>query len=131
VITRRRFLQTLGWSAAPFAMGAFVWRDAIGWAADRAGARILAVVLSPEERLKAHFDYLTLDPDGIALYFADYARYRGGVPRYRPLSHDVFTRYLLSTDFFRHGADESRVVRYVGLYDPDNAPCNNPLARFV
>jgi hypothetical protein len=38
------------------------------------------------------------------------------------------TIYLLSTDFFVNGADESRVVKYVALYDPMRA-CGNPFAR--
>jgi len=36
--------------------------------------------------------------------------------------------YLLSSDFFRNGADVSREVRYVQLYDP-MIPCGNPFAR--
>jgi hypothetical protein len=38
------------------------------------------------------------------------------------------TLYLLSSDFFRNGADTSRVVRYVALYDPVRA-CGSPFAR--
>jgi hypothetical protein len=38
------------------------------------------------------------------------------------------TMYLLSSDFFVTGADPSRVVKYVALYDPMRA-CNNPFAR--
>jgi hypothetical protein len=38
------------------------------------------------------------------------------------------TLFLLSSNFFTTGANESRVVRYVGLYDPMRA-CGNPFAR--
>jgi hypothetical protein len=38
------------------------------------------------------------------------------------------TLYLLSTDFFYGGADESRPVRYLRLYEPTN-PCGNPFWR--
>jgi hypothetical protein len=38
------------------------------------------------------------------------------------------TMYLLSSDFFTTGADETRVVNYVALYDPLRA-CGNPFAR--
>jgi hypothetical protein len=38
------------------------------------------------------------------------------------------TIFLLSSDLFVAGADESRVVRYVALYDPMR-PCGNPFAR--
>jgi hypothetical protein len=41
--------------------------------------------------------------------------------------------YLLSSDFFRNGADETRVVRYLGFYDgsKDISACSNPFARPV
>jgi len=40
----------------------------------------------------------------------------------------VTTLYLLSSDFFRNGADVSKVVNYVRYYDPTFA-CGNPFAR--
>lgn len=40
----------------------------------------------------------------------------------------IVGQYLLSSDFFRNGADETRTVRYMGYYDP-MVPCNNPFAR--
>jgi hypothetical protein len=42
----------------------------------------------------------------------------------------IAARFLLSSDFFTNGADETRVVRYVGFYDPLRA-CGNPFARPV
>jgi hypothetical protein len=129
-MTRRQFLNIVGWCTAPVAIGAMVSRNSIARVANRVSARLLAVVESPEQRLRAHFSYLALDAQGVAEYIADYARVRGELPRHSPLPSDVYTRYLLSTDFFRHGADESRTVRYVGFYDPDNTPCGNPLAEF-
>jgi len=41
----------------------------------------------------------------------------------------IVTNYLLSSDFLINGADESRVVRYLGYYDPMRA-CGNPFAQF-
>jgi len=42
---------------------------------------------------------------------------------------DAFaSTYLLSSDFFRSGADTTRTVQYVSLYDP-MIPCGNPFAR--
>jgi hypothetical protein len=35
--------------------------------------------------------------------------------------------FLLSTDFFAHGADESRPLGYAQLYDPYRSPCYNPM----
>lgn len=129
MITRRSFLRLAGGSVASGAIAAIAWRDRVARALDRAHARLLALVATPEERLRAHFSYLTLDPAGVERYFADYQKYRG-LSRHAPLSGDACTRYLMSTDFFRHGADESKTVHYVGFYDPDHTPCNNPLATF-
>ena len=42
----------------------------------------------------------------------------------------IGSRFLLSTDFFRHGGDESRALRYVAYFDPYRSPCANPLAEF-
>ncbi len=39
----------------------------------------------------------------------------------------VTRRFLLSTDFFATGADESRPLEYVKLYDPYLNPCYNPM----
>ena len=44
----------------------------------------------------------------------------------RRLESNVVSRYLLSTDFFEHGADESRTVRYVEFHDPYSVACRNP-----
>ncbi len=43
----------------------------------------------------------------------------------------IITYYLLSTDFFLTGADQSRVVNYLGFYDPYKAACFNPFPRTV
>jgi hypothetical protein len=42
----------------------------------------------------------------------------------------VVSSFLLSSDFFVNGADESRPVKYLGMYDPLRA-CGNPFARPV
>jgi hypothetical protein len=70
--------------------------------------------------------------------FHIYSMFRGQVDRLG-LSHDTRSRrqrleeywatmFLLSSDFFVSGANESRVVRYVGLYDPMRA-CGSPFSR--
>jgi hypothetical protein len=46
------------------------------------------------------------------------------------LEDDLATLYLLSSDFFANGADESRVIQYLAYYDPMK-PCNNWFARPV
>jgi hypothetical protein len=40
----------------------------------------------------------------------------------------LVSTYLLSSDFFWNGADESRRVNYLAYYDPNRA-CQNPFAR--
>lgn len=37
--------------------------------------------------------------------------------------------FLMSSDFFWHGSDETREVEYIGLYDPYDRPCANPFAN--
>lgn len=44
----------------------------------------------------------------------------------RRLEANVVSRYLLSTDFFEHGADESRALRYIDFHDPYRIACRNP-----
>jgi hypothetical protein len=46
------------------------------------------------------------------------------------LEENFATLYLLSSDFFVKGADESRTILYVNLYDPMRA-CGNPFSRRV
>ena len=41
----------------------------------------------------------------------------------------IARQFLLSTDFFREGADIERSVRFAGLYDPYSRYCPNPFAR--
>jgi hypothetical protein len=129
-MTRRQFLKIAGWCAAPLTVVAVASRNSAARAVNRIGERLLALVQSPDERLRSHFSYLTLDNAGVEQFFTDHRRFRGDLPRHARLPSDAYTRYLLSTDFFRHRADESQIVRYVGFYDPDNTPCGNPLAEF-
>ena len=130
MMTRRTLLKVAGLSAVPRGAGMLAWRDTLSWFFRRGGARVEALVWSPEERLAAHFDYLDLDPAGVARFFADLEKHRPGFSRTLPLGPDIHTRFLLSTDFFRHGADEQRQVRYVAYYEPGVSACLNPLARF-
>lgn len=47
----------------------------------------------------------------------------------RRLENNVVSMFLLSTDFFENGADESRLVKYVAFYDPTAAICRNPFVN--
>ena len=44
------------------------------------------------------------------------------------LEDTLISNYLLSSDFFSNGADESRTIKYVAYYDPMRG-CQNPFAR--
>ena len=43
---------------------------------------------------------------------------------------NIVQQYLMSSDFFFHDADESRIINYLGYFDPYNKTCTNPFARF-
>lgn len=63
-------------------------------------------------------------------YFSPYGWVKQG-HAFRRLEDNVVSEYLLSTDFFHHGADERRPIQYVTFYDPMRSPCRNPFARQV
>jgi hypothetical protein len=75
------------------------------------------------QRIKLHFD--TLFARSAAARFGYSSDRRSRLERQED---NLATLYLLSSDFFQHGADESRIVRYVALFDPLRA-CDNPFAR--
>ena len=75
-------------------------------------------------RMKYHFHSLFLKP-AASWGFSNDKR-----SRYERIEDNLATLYLLSSDFFEHGADQSRTVQYVSLYDPMRA-CGNPFARPV
>jgi hypothetical protein len=105
--------------------------------------------------VRKRLDYLALDPEGVQRFAQDMAALHvNSIPRIKALSllrpayaqfslssgHNRFayllrhgedrivSTYLISTDFFVNGTDESRVVKYLGLPDPMRA-CGNPFAR--
>ena len=106
--------------------------------------------------LRRCLGYLRLDDDGVRRFAHDYAaahlistaklraldavgplyshlpfNSRTLLPRdMRRGEERVVTKFLLSSDFFAHGADMTRTVRYVGLFDPLRG-CGNPFARAV
>lgn len=74
-------------------------------------------------RWKYHFHQLFARPAGAQWGISSDTRSR------RDRLEDYFAiSYLLSSDFFTNGADESRLVKYVVLYD-QTRPCGNPFAR--
>jgi hypothetical protein len=121
-----------------------------GWGVGRVGLRAEIVAL-----LKRRLDYLKLDEKGLKTFATDkvdaifnkkiptwnrlryhfgaqlpsYARYyrSDGLSRTASFEEGVVQLYLLSSSFFINGADESKLVEYVGYYDPTH-PCQNPFA---
>jgi hypothetical protein len=100
-------------------------------------------------------DYLKLDPDGVRRFARDlitkhvisrskirvlsgiaplYTRYElssGSNSLAYLLRHGedrIVSSYLISSDFFIKGSDDTRVVHYVGFIDSHRA-CGNPFAR--
>jgi hypothetical protein len=108
--------------------------------------------------LRKRLDYLLLDDNGLHAFARDLAAQKiissnklrmldvagliytqlsitsyGNAPT-RAVRHGeerIVTLYLLSSDFFPNGADETRMVRYQGCYDPirNPRPCSNLFAR--
>ncbi len=83
--------------------------------------------VTPAEMILNYYNYLTIDLDGLNRYLVDYENAYGKIDM-NNLTEDLFTKFLLSSDFFQNGADESRVVYYQILYDPYLTPCYNPFA---
>jgi hypothetical protein len=126
-VNRRMFIVIWLWGIASlFAIGGVLYhlfRERNAFLRNRSG--------SPEERLiREHFAYLTIDANGLRRFRREYRRAIGPPP----LDGETQVRrfldtFLMSTDFFRQGADESRTVRYTMLYDIYTNPCYNPLPR--
>jgi hypothetical protein len=130
-------------------LGASLIAGVLGWRLLRSSDEdaILAIL---EKRL----GYLDKEPQGLRAFARDLADQHSiasrrlrtismAAPLYRHLALNgngaldrsirhgeerVVSSYLLSSDFFLHGADEKRPVHYLGLYDPLRA-CANPFAR--
>ncbi len=76
-------------------------------------------------RIKTRVSELFAKPMIVKWSFSDDRR-----TRLQHLADHLATLYMLSSDFFTNGADESRTIHYVALYDPMRA-CGNPFARPV
>ena len=137
-ITRRRFLRVAAGVGATIAAGAagiasFDWfglRTATTW--NLRGVRNYArayswAFLPPADRIKRHFDYLTLADADVTRFVRDYEKKYGRVtPRAVEANRLLYSKFLMSTDFFMNGADVSRPVKYVALHDPYVSPCWSP-----
>jgi hypothetical protein len=98
---------------------------------------------SAQAIIEEELPFLKLDPEGIAAFLKDYDKgrdrlYQWTIKGYGLLGitsaqsgkiHQLVSNYLLSTDFFQNKMDESRVIRYVALYDPYLRPCAHPFSH--
>jgi hypothetical protein len=143
-ITRRTFLATSLGTGVLALVGAYRWRK-------RAAPDLIIAILT------RRVGYLHVDPETFTSFAQMYVARRQRSQRqltdvsvlagplrywspyswlaqghaYRRLEDSVVSHYLLSTDFFQHGADESRPVTYVAFYDPATTVCRNPFAQPV
>lgn len=93
--------------------------------------------------IKGELEFLKLDPEGVIKFVQEHAKnknrsYKLTLKGYHFLGvsssksgkiHQLVSNYLLSTDFFLHKMDETRVVKYVGFYDPYIRPCTHPFSH--
>jgi hypothetical protein len=83
-----------------------------------------------DRRIRKHFGDLTIDEEGLERFVHDFEMYVGRVTFYSVTTNGrLFSTFLLSTDYYRNGADPKKLVRYVAFYDPYVSPCWNPFIR--
>lgn len=129
--SRRQFLS---WSLAAAGLSVLALGGSLAVPAWRARTLALARRIwnarrRPTERLLAHFEYLRVPAAVAQRYVDDYSAHVQSLSRTSELREDFYLRFLLSTDFFAHGGDETRELAYVSLYGPSITPCYNPLAK--
>ena len=97
-----------------------------------------------EKLIRKELSFLKLDTAGIRAFVDDYSktkdeRFKLTIKGYGLLGitssqsgkiHQLVSTYLLSSDFFVHNQNESREVKYIGLYDPYTRPCAHPFSHF-
>lgn len=130
---RRNFLQLIGLGSLAVALPSIA---AYSSSVEDATAGIIL----------EQFKYLKLDKQGVQKFVEDYYKLTGE-NKYTVLQlktkayyflkvhseksqlvRNITTLYLLSTDFFMNRMDESREVKYVGIYNPHKTPCANPFS---
>lgn len=132
LITRRRFAALLIAAASGAAMAPWLAdSDARRYYGSLVlgpvwlhGSRLANSIWPPARRIRRHFSYLRFDPGTVERFVADFERHIGVVL----VGSNVHMRFLMSTDFFQHGADESRTVGYALFYEPTVTLCYNPLS---
>ena len=130
-VGRRAFVRVAAVGAAALGgaalIGARLFSGQLGWwrrRVDNYAAAYSYAWLPPEERIRRHFDYLTIEPGAAERFVREFEREHGRVtPRAVEANRLLYTEFLMSTDFFRNGGDESKPVRFVAYHDPYRSPC--------
>ena len=130
---RRNFLKVAGLGTAAVAL-------------PTVGAYSTPLEKTTADIIMNQFSFLKLDKKGVQQFVADYYQLEGTsrspIARLKMKLYDVFkvssdrsqlvrgitTLYLVSSDFFQNKMDESRIVRYKGIYNPYKTPCANPFS---
>jgi hypothetical protein len=129
---RRRFLLLIGVGAAGIAIPASAYFLS-------STVKEYAVLL-----IKRELYYLKLEEGSVEKYVNDYFQYPSNnlmdklkwkamyYLNIRPDKANSFFEllkyYLLSSDFFINKADETKIVKYLGLYSPYKSPVPNPFS---
>ncbi len=125
-LPRREFLAA--GSLAALAVGVL---GTAGCGGSKESARGMSVAEARKkvvEYLRLKLPYLRHGEGTLERFAAEYVRHfpPGTKPGPGP---NLVARYLLSTDFFPNGADESKPLDWVEFYDPYISPCYNPLVE--
>lgn len=130
---RRKFLQLAGLGSVVLALPS-----------------IALYSTSPEDAavgiILNELNFLKLERKGVEQFVTDYYKWSGIHKRLRmrlttkanyffkidsdqsDIVRNLINTYLISTDFFQNKMDESRVIKYVGRYNPYKTPCANPFS---
>jgi len=131
-MNRRKFLTISGVSVAAIAI------PIVGLSTKSLHEAVSGIIYN-------EYHYLKLDQEGVDLYVKEYLNNNKDGLSYqmKVMAFDLFNvepenstivahivqNYLLSTDFFLNKMDETKVVHYIGAYDPYHTPCANPFTN--
>jgi hypothetical protein len=108
---------------AGFGIGAIAATATVGWSLYGKAERNLA------RKIRESFPYLTFSDELLEQFCSDVSS-QYGTPKEEDMDQ-VRSIFLLSTDFFLNGADESKALKYTVLYHPLINPCSNPLIHVL
>ncbi len=98
----------------------------IYWLARRDGSGSGHAYGRYEGIIRRHLPTLKIDSSVIVQFAEAWEQHNGP---YEGDEERLAMKFLLSTDFFAHGEDESRPLNFAMLYDPYVVPCGNPLTH--